>query len=260
MSSTVSFKKKFSSIQVDGKTVPGITKLLKEVFYPKYEYEKATIDYSKTETTPGTGYKHVKGSQRLGRGFDTAVGKTVSLLKKYPGLLTMQSFLDPQQYLLPYKNQMKTTDLKSALTLANRRNPYLKMLLGFLLKKGYTPIATQVPVGHTGINCGTMIDLVVKDKKKLYRPVELKTGFENYMYKATKHKMKAPFQDKPDFPLHQHLLQTVQGGTLYKHNFSNKAGEPFLLYLQTPGVQEFHPPKWLKQRLPEMQLAIKNRA
>jgi hypothetical protein len=261
--SPITFNRKYNSIRYGNKILNGITKVLKQVFYPKYEYKKAVIQHDRTpkyNSSSGTTYKHIRGSTRLGNGFDTAVGTVIRLLKKY-SFLRLQTFLDPR-LIAKVQNKMCVVDYRTLNRLHNRRNPYLKMLLKILILKDCIPIADQVTVGHLGMKVGTKVDLVLFElKKKLIHIVELKTGYENYRKKSTNTPMNAPFQKQPDYPLNQHYLQLAESTELYKHTYpqlKDKVGESWLFYACSDGIDEEILPEWLKNKetLKEMQRAI----
>jgi hypothetical protein len=246
------------SMKVNGIQLHGIHPRLKKAFYPKYEFKEANIDHAKHKTTTG-GYKRVKGSMRLGRGFDTAVGQVVRLLRKYPSL-SVGCFLEARR-LERHESKLTAADYRTATRLLYRRNPYLRMLLALLIEKKMLPIATQVPVKHGGLKLKTWVDLVVYDtKKNKVRPIELKAGYEGYLEKSTRYPMNYPFQDKPDYPLNQHFLQTATTGELYTYNHPAPeiVGAPMLLIFQTAGIKEPVIPKWIKQRMPQMLDVLKN--
>lgn len=248
--------KVWRSMKVNGVQLHGIHPRHKLAFYPKYEYKEANIDHAKHK--PGTGgYKRVKGSMRLGRGLDTVVGEVVRLLKKYP-FLSLGCFLEAPR-LARHEGKLTEADFRTATRLLYRRSPYLRMLLALLIKKKMLPVGSQVPVKHGGLKLKTWIDLVVYDPKiKKKRPVQIKTGYEGYLEKATKYPMNYPFQDKPDHPLNQHFLQTSIEGDLYEYNYPEDAGPPLLFILQTGGIIDPAIPKWVKQRKPQMLEVLKN--
>lgn len=258
----VIYRKKYHSIQLYNKPMHGLTKLLPQLFYPKYTYNKAikNNNKSKPEVNEEKKYKKIKGSARVGRGFDTAVTDCVRLLSKYP-FLRVRNFLNAASSIENYAKQMTVADVRKMRRLINRRNPYLKMFLSLMDKKKCTPVATQVPVANYNIEAGTLVDVVVWDETiKAYRDTECKTGFDNYLTLSSGNNLKTPFNDQPDHPLNQHILQMSTTHELYKSTFPKlKIGEPMLLYFQSGGVNEFTRPDWIKNRIRSMLNVIKNK-
>lgn len=244
--SPVSYHRKYNSIRYGNVTLQGITKVLRQCFYPKYSFFAAKVDHS-TEEQNHEGYKHIKGSARLGRGFDGVVGNVLKLMKKH-SFLNPDSFLDPKHHVTPYLNKLTKTDANTINRLHKRRNPYLKLFLIWLKGKNYKLVDTQTPVGHPGLKIGTMVDAVIHDGER-YRPVEFKTGFESYHMKATRHPMSYPFHDQPDHPLNQHHLQIAVTTALYQYTFPQlKVGKPILLRFQTSGIDEYKQPKFINRQ------------
>lgn len=246
--SSVTFRRKYNSFSQGGKSLHGITKVLAKVFYPQYDFFKAKTDHSKNPN-PAKAYKKIKGSQRLGRGFDTCVGTFVRLRRRYPWI-TPLTIVSPQKHLLPYEGRMTQPDFRTAMRLVRRKNPYLRMLLSLCHKQKLLPVADQVAVGHIGLKLATNADLVLYDQKnKKFRPVELKTGFDGYLKKSTDFKMTWPFDKQHDYPLNQHFLQLAETTELYKYTFPQlNVGESMLLVFQSEGVEEFSLPKFLRNK------------
>jgi hypothetical protein len=271
--SVVTYNRKYKAIQYRGKSLQGITKVLKQCFYPHYTYYKAKINHGKQdkeeEEEEEKKYKHIKGSARLGRGFDTAAGKVVRLIKKYPFLCCLDFFLDPKTHLKSRAHLLTKTDAKTILTLSKRRNPYLKMLLLWCKKNKKIPVADQVPVGHPGLGIGTMVDYVVYDtESKKYCPIEFKTGFESYLLKSTNQPMRYPFHNQPDHPHNQHHLQVAETYELYKftmnqlneNNHKIAIGPMYYLNFNSKGIDEYPQPEFInKNNLLAMQQVIANR-
>lgn len=260
--SPIRYYPKYRSIR-HGKTVlHGITKVLRQCFYPKYSFYAAKTDHSTEEEADNKSdkYKHIKGSARLGRGFDGAVGSVLKLMKKH-SFLKPDSFLDPKRHVTQYLSKLTKTETATIHRLSKRRNPYLKLFLVWLKGKNYRLVDTQTPVGHPGLKIGTMVDAVIHDGER-FRPVEFKTGFESYHMKATKHPMRFPFHDQPDHPLNQHHLQLAVTTALYQYTFPQlKVGKPILLRFQTSGIDEYKQPKFItKERIQDVQKILAKRS
>ena len=231
---------KYGYFTLGKQKLEGITKVLKEVFYPKYDFYKATVDHGEKTSSS---YKHIKGSSRLGRGFDTAIGQCCRLFKKYP-FLRIDAFVTSPK---PYIARLSKPDARVLQRLNKRRNPYVKMFLQWLGGKGYRLVGTQVPVGHDKLRIATAADAVVAEGD-VYHPLEFKCGYEAYLKKSTKEPMNAPFEKQADYPLNQHHIQMAITHQLYTHTYQElKVGEPFLLNFQSSGLDEYRQPKFINK-------------
>lgn len=200
-------------------------------------------------------HKAIKGSMRVGRGLDRAIGQCVKLLKKYPHLLTIDSF-SPQHAAGSIKLSTKS-DRTVYQSLCKRRNPYFQMFLSWCKSKKCTPVADQYPVAHPALKLGTMIDVVVYNaQSKQFHGVECKTGFENYLFKATKEPMNAPFEDQPDHAHNQNHLQVALTHELYNYTMSRLLPDPrqkipigpmYYLNFNSHGIDEYNTPEFMNR-------------
>ncbi len=84
-SSQVRFDPRRKALVNDGRCIKGLTALLKQTFYPRYVY---TRPKHLPDLAIQSHCKRIKGSRRVGTGFDSKITETVKLQLKYK--------LDPQ--------------------------------------------------------------------------------------------------------------------------------------------------------------------
>ena len=245
--SVVKFDRKQRRIRVDGKSAKGITKLLKSTFYPSYNYNKSLESSTKTTTaTTATttngiaGVKKIKGSARVGRGFDTSVSQSVRLQQLYQ--LPFDVFFNKQRAEVVAKEKAMTPSHRKQLyTLVNpdKRIPYVQRFWQTMRKLQLRPVDTQVGVSHPTMKLATLIDVVCMDNKGSYRVIELKSGFETY-YSKSNGKMNAPFEDQDNSPMNQHQLQLTATDAMFRHTFPTRSiGEPLIMRFDSNGVDVY---------------------
>lgn len=275
--SPLRFVKKYKSIQYKKQHLDGLTTQLHRVFYPKYQFDKATIDHNPKVGTDKKSVdsdadlvkknKHIKGSVGLGNGFDTAVGSLVRLFNKYD-FLTIDHFLHPEKFESQLKKYLTTPDLKSIVRLCKRKNPYLRMYLNWLKQKRVIPIASEYVVGIPDMELGTKVDNIVMNiDTKEHSPVEFKCGYEGYMFKSTVHAMNAPFNKLPDYPNNQHQLQVAQTRVMYDYTVNVLADSPpirvgpgYYLNFHSNGMTEYPTTGFMTfEQKKKMQTVLMNR-
>jgi len=158
--SIVKFDKRSKALTNDGCKLKGLTRLLAQTFYPSYSYYKA-INKVKSNHVSKT-KKRVKGSMRLGRGFDRKITETVKLQLQYN--LDYACFWNSKIALKQSKLIKIESHKKLLLSIAKRRNPYVQRFWKLMNKLKWKPKYTQVPVRHDILKIGTMVDVVCKDE------------------------------------------------------------------------------------------------
>ena len=186
---TVYWSAKFHCLK-DGatkRTIPGLLDVLKSHFYPKYKYELAT--YGPATSSPlARSRRRVKGSRRVGTAFDNAVERSILLLRTYQ--FRPEVFWEKKVFDLAIRQRgLKSTHKLwlQQLYRGNIRKPYVKNFWEIMRTLKMRPCSAQVTVKHRDLPLATRVDLVCQDVQKRYHVIELKTGFESYYYKHTKH-------------------------------------------------------------------------
>lgn len=154
----VKFDKKRKAIVNDGCKLKGLTKVLKSTFYPSYVY---TPNTKKRDLAVTSKCKRIKGSLRVGTGFDTKISETVKLQQLYN--LDPKCFWNAASATLQQKKIKLVSHQKTVMSICKRRNPYVQRFWQLMRLYKWKPVETQVPVRHSTLQLGTMIDVVCKD-------------------------------------------------------------------------------------------------
>lgn len=145
---------------------------------------------------------------------------------------------------------------------ATRLSPHTRACWHTLERLHLSPVASQLVVGCHHLKRATAIDLVCIDTSsptKLFVPIEIKSGFNNYYYKCTSKRMNAPFQDQTDCVFNQHQIQLLVGSELYRRaywkNDRRVIGTPLLMRFRTNDdgdvMSDVHPLRqWAIDALP----------
>jgi hypothetical protein len=119
--------------------------------------------------------------------------------------------------------------------------PRLSAVVSHCKERGWTPLATQVPLGCTALRLGTLADLVVEDGSGKCVLLEIQSGFDDYVDVANQGTFEFPWQDLPVSFRHKHLLQLLATAWLFvhsRHPFSHKelvAAHVLRVYENTEG-------------------------
>lgn len=96
-------------------------------------------------------------------------------------------------------------NLRTIFKTKRKRDPCTERLLKFLSKRGWVPVAAELPVGRDGL--ATAVDLLVVDAERGdLIAIELKTGYENEEYEAKRSDAPLPMGFR-DCPRDRHELQ-----------------------------------------------------
>lgn len=242
--SDVRFDKRRKVLVNDGRSLKGLTALLKQTFYPRYVY---TRPKHLPDLTVEKQCKRIKGSRRVGTGFDSKITDTVRLQQRYK--------LDPRCFwslncdkMLPAR--VTAADRKRIAAVAKRRNPYVQRFWRLMRVYEWTPISTQVPVRHDTLRIGTMVDVLCKDKHNNYKLLELKTGFESYYDTSSGRKLSSPFDHKSDCPRNQHQLQLAATEHMYRMTHKDhRMSQSIILRFHSSGVEIVPLDEWCTGRL-----------
>jgi hypothetical protein len=103
--------------------------------------------------------------------------------------------------------------------LANRAVPSarLRAVLALFTRRGWQPLAAQLPLGCHALRLGTMADVLVRDAAGQYVLLELKSGFDDYFDVANQGTLAYPFQHVPASFRNKHLLQLLCTAWLFSH-------------------------------------------
>ncbi len=237
------------------RTISGITKLQPQAFYPHWRWYKALqrsgnstelmgVQASQRAANPEA--KLIKGSMQVGRTMDTHITTSVRLQLQYN--LPINIFYD-ETILESWGAKFKfASHYKQIHAICRQRNPYVRRFWQFVYHEKWTPIGTQVAVSHPTYNFGTMADVVVRDKDKNVRVVEIKTGFEKTAHSHCSEHMSAPFQRLDDSPVHQHLIQLLATEHLYRMcNPTVKVAAGYVVRFDSYGVYSTQVPEELNR-------------
>ncbi len=235
-----------------GRPVYGVIKPLKKAFYPDYSYKKSIslnggADHKSTNSKAGV--KKVKGGKRTGIGFDTSIGASVRLWQLYG--FPFDVFFNDKSADAVMKS-LKPAHRKQLKTLNKRRVPYTRFAWQLMRKLKVRPIGTQLRVKHPGMKLDTNMDLKVIDEKGRNCTIELKTVTKGYYTKANG-MMKAPFQDLPNSPDNQHMLQLTTTDELNKMtNPTELCGDAMVWLFAEDGVDVLYQRPLFKDRVGAM--------
>ena len=87
--------------------------------------------------------------------------------------------------------------------LAGPKPPQLAVIWAEIVRRGWRPVAAQVPLGDGVTRCGTRLDCVCEYQGRFIL-LEIKTGYENY--NAPAEPMLPPLVHVSSSPQHQHQL------------------------------------------------------
>lgn len=278
VSTNVEFKANgaYSKFYIDNKVHGGLTKRLKQCFYPDYKYSHPVPSFpeekeKKKEKNRKWGSKDPQqAGMRRGTALDRMLTKMLEFLKEYDLPHKVYNFRPVNvskqtkaQILDQYKKWLVTcnakivhvqgaaTKLKSIL---NSKNKHIFLLWKKWDEVGYQLVATQLSVGALNV-CATNIDCVLRNVYNQHIIVEIKTGYQHNWNIPSSNKMKHPFEDMNDCPANQALLQAAFGQLLYHHTFptlKERLTPSPIVYRVTPeqGVSTHYLPDLIQERMP----------
>lgn len=214
-----------------GQYMPGITKILKRYFYPKYSWKKATngpliTNFTKEDTKQ---QQRPKRGKKRRRRHGAINGKIVD------------------------RQVICANVLRGDL-------PETKQFKAYLRDHNLVVITNQFPVCNEELNLCTCVDvLAFHPVSKKYFLLELKTGYRENRFRHTGF-MKPPYQTLTDCPLHQHYLQLLLSSLLFKHNFPCKNYECRLIYASSEKYQEHKIPNSIVYSTPALIRFLEDKA
>lgn len=255
------------------KKVPGLTKLLKPLFYDGWSFKNATEG-----STLGRSNQDVKKraladrKSKGGRGTGKVSGKKLQQTG-------MQMGTEVDQELLALTRELvKTEDSSMSGTLAlvsksQQLSPETVKLWVALESLGLRPISSQTIVSSTRMNIATPLDLLcVRLKSGTLVDVQIKRGYNGYYEKYTKMsdrwrsrpagRMAAPFDAFHDSCYFQHQLQILYEWLMMIESFVGPKDvkmDAMVLRVDGEGVSKYPLLPELKRLAPQAILVMANR-
>ena len=205
------------------KKVPGLTKLLKTMFYKQYSFKNATegvaLGRSNNEVKKSVlAERKAKGGRGAGR---------VSGKKLQQKGMQMGNELDDELLVLTrwLVESGEKVSMMEALTNLIQKNGVkfstdTVRIWAALDKMNLRPIGSQVIVWSARMNVATPLDLLClnTDTDELV-DVQIKRGYNGYYEKHTKTPMSMPFQMLNDSPYYQHQIQILYEWIMMRESF-----------------------------------------
>jgi hypothetical protein len=198
-----------------GKKLRGLHAFLEGRFYPLGSSYKTAIRGRKT-AKKGSGLNK-RQAKNFGKLVDSQIKRLVEAARG--DAKTLRAWIAHKATTAPARMRTMTTQYKKP---RMRLSPYVASGLDLLMKKGWLPVASQVPVGHEDANIATAVDLVcvnMDDKRKAV--VEVKAGYDTYWQKHSKRNLcnlpsTCKLRDSAQNKAH---LQALCSTLLYKQTF-----------------------------------------
>ncbi len=241
----IHFDRHASRFIMNGRPHPGLLKKLKRVFYPTYTFAAhAPKQVTRVHVSGGNPNPHHHQEQppknndcrgvALGRRVDEEMTTVVSLCyliqngrkdqpnsvsrhqptrRWYHAMPTVHLLLASGDHLV--KVGMTPAMILRIISAMKCLTTHTKSAIQDFARRGWFPVASQVPVGCHVIGVCTAIDVLCEDHSSLQSfnanaqvAVEVKTGFE-YNYDSATHCLGHPFTDKMSSPASHHQLQLL---------------------------------------------------
>lgn len=190
-------------VRVNGVAMRGLHKAMKATFWPRYG-RRAAEKRNVTVRTDHVKVKTPRGSDRataVGSWVDRAVTRMVELCRRH-------SWREVCDGALPSWR-------------AHRGAAMVAPLIKWLQAQGLEPVGAQEAVALPDARVGTMPDLLVRHATEGWvTAVEIKCGYQDYLWHGTRWSMRAPFGGLPsDAPGYQHMVQVFLTGVICRHTF-----------------------------------------
>jgi hypothetical protein len=267
---------KKKQVSYNGKYVAGAHKTILRCLCPQYDYDKSMkdgkVDPSFPLPKPTHTIPYEPGEIAWSRQFPNTKSKGVSLGNQLTDIISIQTkynvsdlsvFLHTpvrKKYILDtyglrsshhYKNNTEAikriNNASNNMTLRKERRAFLR----FLIKHQLEMVAAEVEIVTSNVAgkeiIGTRVDVVLRWKRPsdgewLYIPVELKLGYDNYLFQTTGHKMMAPLHTLYDTPFNQAQAQALIGYIGYKQTYTDRAAFvrfPWVIVLDREGLKKW---------------------
>ena len=207
---------------IDGRTVAmlGLTKPMRDCFYPDYDYEAARAASGGVPSAlplPVDRRRAATARRRRVRGVD--LGNRVD-----------------EQVRLAINAPAKFARLARVDSLA-------KDVLTAYALYGWAPAVSQFPVAAPDLLCGTRIDVVAYGPRLEPVLIENKTGFYGYLRQANG-RMRPPLDFADNCPLNQHYLQVLLEKAIVRRYWGLDFGEQcYVVQATTDGVVPYKLPR-----------------
>jgi len=240
------------AFQCEGRTLRGLHDFLSQTFFPTYDFKRANFGPVGQGAPPSQRAGTAAEGMRIGSLVDAQLRVITQLLARHREL-GLSVFIQPKLAVpLRLRQDQQLLQLRQHLHLHTRR------IVTALHMLKLRPIASQLPVGHEVLRCGTALDLLCVDLQRRLVVVEIKSGFDAYYERHTMDPMRAPFQDKNDSPHNQHQLQLVLSLLLFCRTYGLPTARVIGCVLRTyhKGVAHYPLESWARDRLVSMQMAL----
>lgn len=202
------------AIQVGRKYMSGVHSIIESVFAPSFRHadiKKNTLGPRAKPSTITTPYGS-SDPKRIGNWVDRSVGSIVNICNHFPDL-SVQDMLSNNVSL-----DVRTNRAYRLWDLADR--DVTRALMSWLVRENLRPVGSQIPVAIERCRMGTMLDLLVQhNDEKWFAVVEIKCGYEDFLWADTGAKMKAPFQRLTASTGNQHMIQLYLSAIMADETF-----------------------------------------
>lgn len=241
----------------------GVRPTLRQLVWPKYTYDRATIGHQPPEYKVDTSnpndsppaplterqraaaarrnrqpHTARQGTQRGAR-IDNQVSKICNWIGQYyKDGVTYDTFLVPGTRVpmcLPPKQR------NSIMVMRRSLYAYTTNVLKYMKSQKWIPVAAQIPVGNATLRLGTAIDVLCTTQGR-GRPLivlEIKCGFDRYYLHHTGTPMSRPFHQLDDSCYHQHQLQLMATAWLLEQCPETIKSQAFVLRAHRSGVTAY---------------------
>jgi hypothetical protein len=229
----------YGCVRVGYTFMTGLNVVLKNVFYPKYNFRKANQGPASARMMSPADMP--KLGKLRGHMLDRQVNHMTSLCNNGVSLELLINNKDPQTVM---KDKHTVDQVRKFRT---KCCGYMRdQMIPYLIDQQLTPVESQCPVADQNTRVGTPIDLVCMDTAGSYVILENKCGFAHYYQRHTGNKMMDPFFYLEDSPEHQWLLYLTFAVSVFerqRHVTVNR--EKCAVLRMTPnGLQVHQFPMW----------------
>jgi hypothetical protein len=231
---------KYGCVRIQSTCMTGLNVILKQVFYPMYNYKTAIYGPFKLSRTTLPDDMPKSGKLR-GLMLDRHVNQMTYLCNKGVSLKLLISNIDPKSEL---QNKKIITQVRNFRRVCCG---YLsQQMIPYLIDHHLTPIESQYPVADENVRVGTCIDLICKDSVGSYVILENKVGFESYYKRHSGFKMTSPFIYLEDCPEHQWFLYLTFAISMFQRQRDIKVNydKCAVLRMTSNGLTVTHLPLW----------------
>lgn len=209
--------------------VKGFLDQIRHAFYPAYDYRRAQ------KVTLGSAPGCETAPARLQAGADPALVRRLPASRRNAGL-AIGSRVDDQ-----------ITEAVNTGQVTGKIEPYAASMLEARRRWGWTSLVAQFPIVFPDVKVGTRIDEIAIDEALRLILLENKTGYTNYLDKASG-MMRGPLADVSDAPLNQHFLQLGLAAVCLERHWGVAVHAGFVVQVDEAGVVPHPLPAWFHQR------------